>query len=805
MPAPFLFSLLLNVGLTVLSAALSPKPKEPRAGTLDDFQAPTAEEGRPLGVLFGTTWLKSPNVVWIGDFKAKPIRRGPKKFGLFGKRAITGYKYKVGIHMMLCHGEIDSIDEIKVDSKPLIDSPINSPGVFTVDKEKLFSGGNGEPDGISGDFYLHTGQPNSGPIPYLQQVITPGEYPNDFLYRESGFRDIAGVVLQQANIGLSPVLRPFEFLTRRQPTFASIGGSSAIGDDMNPAAILYEILTNPVWGFGEPESSIDIPSFSAAFTTLANESFGLSLFWGRETPIEDFIQTVLTHIDAVMYFDRRTGKFTLKLLRGDYLPENLPILDEDNVLDFNDIAQPSFEDIKNSYTLRFPERITGNVGLVSVQNVASFQEIGRVAQESGEFPGIQKRDLASVVASRELEKVSRPFLNGELTVPFEVAKNLYTGDPFVLTSERRSIFGLVCRVLDVSFGDTRKSDARLRFQEDLFADRAAGLVQGVFDAPSTAARAPLAPDFIFAEEAPFGLAAREFGPSEMLSATDSDPDVGFLAAGTGAPLISAISYLSLVNNIEDAAVLEIPYAILGPALRDPSDTNIPIVDSRGLENVTPNSTIIYGNEIMTLNTINGTTSVSVDRGALDTVPQEHATPEIAWFVDEYFEVVGEEFSKNQTVNLKVVSISGGQSLDPNLSPSENVTFRGRMARPLPAANVRLAGSVNGPGTIAAGTTRQLTWSARSRTAESSTNPRGFLNSTSILESGVTFDVVIESSANAGGPYNEVERTNVGTLTTYTVDADLLPGVNNFFRIRVEPLLNGLYSEQDWTIEFERVP
>lgn len=63
----------------VISYALAPKPPKPRPAALSDFDAPTAEEGRPIPVVFGTVWLRGPNVLWYGDLRAEPIKKGGKK------------------------------------------------------------------------------------------------------------------------------------------------------------------------------------------------------------------------------------------------------------------------------------------------------------------------------------------------------------------------------------------------------------------------------------------------------------------------------------------------------------------------------------------------------------------------------------------------------------------------------------------------------------------------------------------------------------------------------------------------------
>lgn len=64
----------------LISYALAPKPPVPKPASLQDFDAPTAEEGRPVPVIFGTVWMRGPNVLWYGDLRSTPIRtKGGKK------------------------------------------------------------------------------------------------------------------------------------------------------------------------------------------------------------------------------------------------------------------------------------------------------------------------------------------------------------------------------------------------------------------------------------------------------------------------------------------------------------------------------------------------------------------------------------------------------------------------------------------------------------------------------------------------------------------------------------------------------
>ncbi|MBU6952756.1 hypothetical protein KP814_32075 [Hahella sp. HN01] len=65
---------------TLVQYALAPKPPQPPAAELKDLDAPTADEGRPIPVVFGTVLVRSANVVWYGDLRTTPIKsKGGKK------------------------------------------------------------------------------------------------------------------------------------------------------------------------------------------------------------------------------------------------------------------------------------------------------------------------------------------------------------------------------------------------------------------------------------------------------------------------------------------------------------------------------------------------------------------------------------------------------------------------------------------------------------------------------------------------------------------------------------------------------
>lgn len=64
-----IFALALIAGF-----AIAPKTQNARAVKLEEFSAPTADEGKEIPVVFGTCKVASSNVVWYGDLRATPVK-----------------------------------------------------------------------------------------------------------------------------------------------------------------------------------------------------------------------------------------------------------------------------------------------------------------------------------------------------------------------------------------------------------------------------------------------------------------------------------------------------------------------------------------------------------------------------------------------------------------------------------------------------------------------------------------------------------------------------------------------------------
>lgn len=73
-----MFNFMVQIGLVIVSAiiqsALTPKTKPPKPAAMEDVEAPMAEEGVEIPVIFGTVWQRGPNVLWYGDMSTRAIK-----------------------------------------------------------------------------------------------------------------------------------------------------------------------------------------------------------------------------------------------------------------------------------------------------------------------------------------------------------------------------------------------------------------------------------------------------------------------------------------------------------------------------------------------------------------------------------------------------------------------------------------------------------------------------------------------------------------------------------------------------------
>ena len=442
---------------TVLSIALAPKPKGPRAAAIDDFQFPTAEEGRPVPVVFGTVDVTGPNVLWYGDLDIRKI----KKKSMFSSTTV-GYKYYIGFHMALSHGPVDAVTNITWGEKQAWSGNITSTGSGTVSQPDLF-GGNSREGGVDGEFDVLMGDNAQTVNAYLlSQIGAP----------MSAYRGVLSFVWKGGYIGTTPYTKPLAVRVKRvlqgwsgsvwYPAKADVDGG------MNGVHVLYECLTNPEWGMGISTADIDEDSFTEAADTLYTEGLGLNMMWSQAATIEDFLQIVMNHIAGTLVLRQDTGQYHLSLVRGDYDVDDLDLYDEDEVLSMDSYQRIGWGETVNEVTLVYTDPETKKDTSIVQQDIANIDAQGQRIAAVVELKGLQNHALARIILSRELMTRSTPLSQIRITVN-RLGWNIPYGGLFKLNWEERDIEGTVYRVTSIRKGTLRNNTISIDAVEDIYA------------------------------------------------------------------------------------------------------------------------------------------------------------------------------------------------------------------------------------------------------------------------------------------------------------------------------------------------
>ncbi|WEM33680.1 tail protein [Pseudomonas phage PSA-KC1] len=173
--------------------------------------------------------------------------------------------------------------------------------------------------------------------------------------------------------------------------------------------IVYDAMTQK-WGrFGNLESEIDMPSFTACAQTLYNEGLGMSLIVQSAITGKDLLEEVMRVADGVLYQDPATAKIVAKLVRQDYTVSELLVLDESSVKELRNFQKTTWENTFNQCRVTFKNRASSYDDSVAItQDFANINFQNRVKSTEVSTPGVTDATVASKIATRQLSILNVP-------------------------------------------------------------------------------------------------------------------------------------------------------------------------------------------------------------------------------------------------------------------------------------------------------------------------------------------------------------------------------------------------------------
>ncbi|MCW7536704.1 phage tail protein [Aquabacterium sp. A7-Y] len=714
------------------------------------------------------------------------------------KKVTVGHWYGLGAQLVLCHGPVDAVTEIRVGERVAWSGQATSTTTIGINRLDLF-GGEDREGGVEGSVDILMGEPSQGRNAYLQERLG-ADIP--------AFRGVVSLVLKRVWVAaMNPYIKPWSVRARRTPR-GWYEQKAAIGADANPAHIIRECLTNADWGMGYPAGDMDEASFRAAADTLHAEGFGLSLLWSQEETIESFVLSVLKHVDGVLYVHPRSGLFVLQLARADYQLDRLPIFDPSNILRIEEFTRPSWGETVNQVTVVYRDAASDKDASVTVQDIAAVQLNGGVVATSLQYPGISHGALATRVAMRELKQLSASLAKCTFIANRQAAA-LQIGGVVKLSWPPYGIEQLPMRIVRTAYGELASGAVRVDCVQDIF-----GLPQSVYSAPPpsgwkepTSEPLPCPQQALF--EVPYWWIVQDLtGESDSRLGDIGDLD-GLVAVCGSRPSGDAFGFKAMARvggGWEDKGQGSFtPTAILAVALPPSgSQVRVSLANGIGLEDVEAGGLALVNGEWLKVASLDragaGEPAAVFERGLLDTVPVGHPAGSRVWFAEEARHYLQPEYVQGETVRARLLTQTARGTLPLGEAPEMSLTLAKRFIRPYCPGNPRV-NSRTYPAAVAGEII--ISWATRNRRTQTA-----YL----VLqtEGEITPEAGQTTTVRFYGETGSLRRTLTGLAgnsVTWPLAQELadsgLGRVNAKLRVEIESLRDGHVSWQKHSIEFER--
>ena len=674
---------------------------------------------------------------------------------------IIGYKYSLGMHMIMCQTPPDNnlvLLETRAGNRVIYDTPVTASGPIFVDKPELF-GGRKKEGGVSGTIDVMMGEATQAKNSYLISQLGPNI---------PAFRGVFSLVLNKVYVtAMSQYPKPWSVLVRAipqatfNPTKADIGGAA------NPANMLLDILTNEQLGLGTDISNVDVAAFTAASDTLFDEGFGMSWAIVGQDTAHVLIQTLMTYINGVFYTSPEDGRFTVTLIRDDYDVGTLSTYDESNVIKLNEFQRASYGEMINEVVVTYTPQGSSESDAVSVQDLAGIKIQNGIISQTFDYPAIDNATLAAKVASRDLKQKSTPLASAKITVN-RSAFNEKIGGVIKFSWARLGIVSIVFRIVGIDYGNFDKGEIVLTLLEDVFGMPNASYL----DPDSSGWVEPLGepedPFHQFLVESTYYQvigssvdgAFAEYGPStaffrlSMIEPDNSEyinfqmyrfenllTDQGHSVEGESEFSVTGVLATTMPKTVDDIVVTL--SSIQGP-----------------LAEVRIDEICYVGDELCAILDVNAALNqVTLGRGVVDTVPVLHGLGARVWFIQHRSARSRLELLVGETYVFRGVTRTGVGALAFDDATPHTVIADGRYDKPYRPGNLTVNG-LSYPDELA-GDSITIAWSPRNRTTEQDTLVPYVDAVTS--EPGVLYDVEVW-----GTPSEMILEDDAYASTSFTI-------------------------------------
>lgn len=337
----------IGAGVGIAGSLLNTPPENPSAGVpLQKLMTPSNVIGGVIPDLLGTAKI-------VGVFLCYGLERVEEEYAEqeSGKGGggpdpqVTGHKYYMSWVQLLCTGPVDTLYSILEDNDKVVwggtlSRPASGKETITTSNGTVH-------------FYFGTATQETDSV--LTEIIGDATL-------TPAYRGMCYAVFDDYCIGNYNRCPSVKFVLRKVPDIAAITAVNpgvtlhTIGSfDYNPIYALYYILNTLT---GLPAEWLNTTAFASVAQTVSTEAHGISICFDQYQTASDYLENICAHLNMLLPYGV-DGKFSPKLIRNDYVVANLPLIDENVIMDEPSFTRKSWIDTYNEIKVGYTEIYDG--------------------------------------------------------------------------------------------------------------------------------------------------------------------------------------------------------------------------------------------------------------------------------------------------------------------------------------------------------------------------------------------------------------------------------------------------------------
>ncbi|WP_419871085.1 hypothetical protein [Acinetobacter towneri] len=577
------------------------------------------------------------------------------------------------------------------------------------------------------------------------------------------------------------------------------GSGSNTAFDINPIHKIREILTDDT-AMAKPEVDVNNQNFMKAADRIWNEGLGISWAIDEKSCI-DAIEELCYHIEAGIRVNRQTGLYEMVLFRDDWFAgDEIHTIAENKIKDLS-LEVMNSDDIVNQLNVTYYDRERIKNSTFSVYENGSILTMGKANAESIEFPYFMNMRNAEIVSNWKLKQYSTPAWKGTFTTGWREARKWNRYDLVKINWSKKWQGTILARIMKIDLGNGLNNEVMIDFEEVVPYSGEMNTSIVVDDSTETKPMPPQSAVFKTFEIPYYDLAQLKT-QSELDLELARNPNIGFVGVVAGRPQQNSIdAQLHTESDVGYEFVSSVEYASFARTDEPVNRTQQSfVVKNEDLSvQFRQDSLIMLGDEIVIYKSYDAETkTLTVERGALDTIPQNHIENTVLYFYDDAFAYDPEGYTPPKTANATVLTTtpSGVESLE--TSPKRQIEIESRAIRPYPPANVKINGEYF-PADIE--TDLVITWSDRNRL---NLNVIDWYSPSVVIEQDTQTHLIV-SQLDESQIELATSNVNVTGATSYTMSVSAMQADTQFVKITLKTLRDGYECLQpfEYTVELSQ--